>query len=58
MESRLREAKREAEQANLSKPSSLPPVSHDLLQPLNAARLFTSALLEHREPHNSAHLVA
>ncbi len=45
-EARLREAKREAEQANLSKTKFLAAVSHDLLQPLNAARLFTSALLE------------
>ncbi|MEB6587625.1 PAS domain-containing protein [Pseudomonas asiatica] len=57
VESRLREAKREAEQANLSKTKFLAAVSHDLLQPLNAARLFTSALLELREPQNSAHLV-
>ncbi len=46
MEVRLREAKGEAEQANLSKTKFLAAVSHDLLQPLNAARLFTSALLE------------
>src|SRR3989338_5158477 len=45
-ELRLREAKGEAEQANLSKTKFLAAVSHDLLQPLNAARLFTSALLE------------
>ncbi|UUO03820.1 HAMP domain-containing histidine kinase [Mycolicibacterium novocastrense] len=45
-EARLREAKREAEVANLSKTKFLAAVSHDLLQPLNAARLFTSALLE------------
>jgi len=45
-EARLREAKREAELANLSKTKFLAAVSHDLLQPLNAARLFTSALLE------------
>ncbi len=50
VESRLREAKLEAEQANLSKTKFLAAVSHDLLQPLNAARLFTSALLERREP--------
>ncbi|MGE8303199.1 MAG: NahK/ErcS family hybrid sensor histidine kinase/response regulator [Pseudomonas kermanshahensis] len=56
-ESRLREAKREAEQANLSKTKFLAAVSHDLLQPLNAARLFTSALLERREPHQSVQLV-
>ena len=57
VELRLREAKREAEQANLSKTKFLAAVSHDLLQPLNAARLFTSALLEWREPVANAHLV-
>jgi len=50
VEGRLREAKREAELANLSKTKFLAAVSHDLLQPLNAARLFTSALLEQRAP--------
>src|SRR5690606_21438543 len=49
-EARLREAKHEAEQANLSKTKFLAAVSHDLLQPLNAARLFTGALLEHPLP--------
>jgi len=44
--SALTVAKQEAEQANLSKTKFLAAVSHDLLQPLNAARLFTSALLE------------
>lgn len=42
----LSKAKQDAEQANLSKTKFLAAVSHDLLQPLNAARLFTSALLE------------
>ncbi len=46
VEARLREAKREAEQANLSKTKFLAAVSHDLLQPLNAVKLFTSALQE------------
>lgn len=46
VEDRLRDAKLEAERANLSKTKFLAAVSHDLLQPLNAARLFTSALLE------------
>ncbi len=45
-EARLREAKKDAEQANLSKTKFLAAVSHDLLQPLNAARLFTGALAE------------
>jgi len=46
MEKSLLEAKQEAEAANLSKSKFLTAVSHDLLQPLNAARLFTSALEE------------
>lgn len=57
VELRLREAKREAEQANLSKTKFLAAVSHDLLQPLNAARLFTSAMLERCEPSSSQGLV-
>lgn len=57
METRLREAKGEAEQANLSKTKFLAAVSHDLLQPLNAARLFTSALLEKQQPGDSLGLV-
>ena len=57
MEARLREAKSEAEQANLSKTKFLAAVSHDLLQPLNAARLFTSALLEKRDLTDSVTLV-
>ena len=43
---KLRDAKLEAERANMSKTKFLAAVSHDLLQPLNAARLFTSSLLE------------
>ncbi|PCI31943.1 MAG: histidine kinase [Alphaproteobacteria bacterium] len=42
----LEAAKAEAEQANISKTRFLAAASHDLLQPLNAARLFTSALSE------------
>jgi signal transduction histidine kinase len=57
VESRLREAKLEAERANLSKTKFLAAVSHDLLQPLNAARLFTGALLERREPQANEVLV-
>ena len=37
-------AKRQAESANASKTRFFTAASHDLLQPLNAARLFTSAL--------------
>lgn len=44
--SALEQARAEAEQANHSKSRFLAAVSHDLLQPLNAARLFTGALEE------------
>ncbi len=42
----LQTAKAMAEEANLSKTKFLAAASHDLLQPLNAARLFVSALLD------------
>ena len=49
----MAEAKNEAERANLSKTKFLAAISHDLLQPLNAARLFVAALLEARiSPRN------
>lgn len=47
-EAAMREAKTAAEQANLSKTRFLAAASHDLLQPLNAARLFVSALATRR----------
>ena len=53
----LRRAKAEADAANHSKTRFLAAVSHDLLQPLNAARLFTSALDEHTLPEASRRLV-
>lgn len=42
----LQGAKVEAEQANISKTKFLAAASHDLHQPLNAARLFVAALAE------------
>ncbi len=47
-EAAMLDAKNEAERANLSKTKFLAAISHDLLQPLNAARLFVAALLEGR----------
>ncbi len=42
----LARAKAEAEQANLDKTRFIAAASHDILQPLNAARLFASTLVE------------
>lgn len=57
VEVHLRDAKREAEDANLSKTKFLAAVSHDLLQPLNAARLFTGSLAEQADAVQSLKLV-
>ncbi len=46
IEEALRLAKREADEANQSKTRFLAAASHDLLQPLNAARLFASSLAQ------------
>jgi Na+/proline symporter/signal transduction histidine kinase/CheY-like chemotaxis protein len=42
----LSAAKAEAEEANLSKTRFLAAASHDILQPLNAARLYAASLVE------------
>jgi Na+/proline symporter/signal transduction histidine kinase len=42
----LKRAKNEADAANLSKTRFLAAASHDILQPLNAARLYASSLTE------------
>ncbi|MBV66389.1 MAG: hybrid sensor histidine kinase/response regulator [Halomonas sp.] len=54
---RLLAANAEAHAANVSKTKFLAAVSHDLLQPLNAARLFASALETHALPESSQALV-
>ncbi|MGO2132660.1 MAG: hybrid sensor histidine kinase/response regulator [Halomonas sp.] len=54
---RLEQARAEAEAANLSKTQFLAAVSHDLLQPLNAARLFTSALEDQVLPGDASRQV-
>lgn len=56
-EAALREAKTAAEHANLSKTRFLAAASHDLLQPLNAARLFVSALEARRLAPENRQLV-
>ncbi|NRA54094.1 MAG: PAS-domain containing protein [Gammaproteobacteria bacterium] len=49
---RLIEAKNNVDQVNLSKTRFMAAIGHDLMQPLNAARLFTASLLqqEHSDP--------
>lgn len=42
----LRGAKAEADEANISKTRFLAAASHDILQPLNAARLYATSLVE------------
>ena len=56
----LQEAKAEAEDANASKTRFLAAAAHDLLQPLNAAKLFAALLGEHRDemPDEQSRLVA
>ncbi|RNF83794.1 hybrid sensor histidine kinase/response regulator [Montanilutibacter psychrotolerans] len=56
LEHRVEQRTREAEQAQQSKTRFLAAVSHDVLQPLNAARLFTSALRENSEPAEQVRL--
>ncbi|MGN6461477.1 MAG: hybrid sensor histidine kinase/response regulator, partial [Pseudolabrys sp.] len=49
----LARAKRDAEEANTSKTRFLAAASHDILQPLNAARLYVTSLVERSTGPNS-----
>ena len=53
----LGRAKGEAEQANISKTRFLAAASHDILQPLNAARLYVTSLIERKGSGSDAQLV-
>ncbi|MGB0468019.1 MAG: PAS-domain containing protein, partial [Pontibacterium sp.] len=57
MEDELRQAKSDADAANLGKTRFLASASHDLLQPLNAARLFSSALAQQSHSNETRQLV-
>lgn len=57
MEKALRVARDAAEEANRSKDKYLAAASHDLLQPLNAARLLMSTLRERQLPAAEQHLL-
>lgn len=56
LEQRVELRTREAEAAQQSKTRFLAAVSHDVLQPLNAARLFASALRETTDADERTHL--
>ncbi len=56
LEQRVVERTREAEAAQQSRTRFLAALSHDVLQPLNAARLFTSALRESDDGVEQRHL--
>jgi Na+/proline symporter/signal transduction histidine kinase/ActR/RegA family two-component response regulator len=53
----LARAKGEAEQANISKTRFLAAASHDILQPLNAARLYVTSLVERQGGGEDGQLV-
>ena len=53
----LGHAKGEAEAANISKTKFLAAASHDILQPLNAARLYVTSLTEQQADRRDRHLV-
>jgi len=54
----LGRAKGEAEEANVSKTRFLAAASHDILQPLNAARLYVTSLVERQGSGDDAQLVS
>ncbi|MEX2128229.1 MAG: PAS domain-containing hybrid sensor histidine kinase/response regulator [Xanthobacteraceae bacterium] len=52
----LARAKSEADEANISKTRFLAAASHDILQPLNAARLYATSLVERKRQGDEAKL--
>jgi signal transduction histidine kinase/CheY-like chemotaxis protein len=57
LNSELQHAKAEADAANLGKTRFIAAASHDILQPLNAARLFTASLVERKARGTDGELV-
>src|SRR5581483_11950475 len=53
----LARAKGEADDANISKTKFVAAASHDILQPLNAARLYVTSLTERRSGHEDTRLI-
>jgi Na+/proline symporter/CheY-like chemotaxis protein len=57
LNSELERAKAEADDANVSKTRFVAAASHDILQPLNAARLYVTSLIERQRQGEDADLV-
>ena len=57
LNSALGRAKAEADEANISKTKFLAAASHDILQPLNAARLYVTSLVERQRGGDDAQLI-
>jgi Na+/proline symporter/signal transduction histidine kinase len=57
LNSELARAKSEADQANISKTRFLAAASHDILQPLNAARLYVTSLIERQGDSDDMQLI-
>jgi Na+/proline symporter/signal transduction histidine kinase len=57
LNSELGRAKAQADEANISKTRFLAAASHDILQPLNAARLYVTSLVERQRNGDDAQLV-
>jgi signal transduction histidine kinase/CheY-like chemotaxis protein len=57
LNSELARAKSEADQANISKTRFLAAASHDILQPLNAARLYVTSLIERQANGDDMQLI-
>ncbi len=57
LNSELALAKSTAEDANISKTRFLAAASHDILQPLNAARLYVTSLVERQSGGEDSRLV-
>ena len=57
LNSELHRAKAAADEANVSKTRFIAAASHDILQPLNAARLYVTSLIERRRAGEDADLV-
>ncbi|MGE3148195.1 MAG: NahK/ErcS family hybrid sensor histidine kinase/response regulator, partial [Pseudorhodoplanes sp.] len=57
LNSELERAKADAEEANISKTRFLAAASHDILQPLNAARLYVTSLVERQGASEDGQLI-